>query len=46
MKIPVTCSRCGKRYEVECAYAGKKGKCAACGERMMIPARSMVIFRP
>ncbi len=38
MKIPVTCARCGKRYEVDGAYAGKKGKCATCGERMMIPA--------
>jgi DNA-directed RNA polymerase subunit RPC12/RpoP len=38
MKIAVTCVRCGKRYEVDGAYAGKKGKCAACGERMMIPA--------
>ncbi len=38
MKIPVTCGRCGKQYEVDGAYAGKKGKCAACGERMMIPA--------
>ena len=37
MKIPVSCVRCGKRYEVDGAYAGKKGKCAACGERMMIP---------
>jgi DNA-directed RNA polymerase subunit RPC12/RpoP len=38
LKIPVTCVRCGKRYEVDGVYAGKKGKCAACGERMMIPA--------
>lgn len=37
MKISVTCVRCGKRYEVDGAYAGKKGKCATCGERMMIP---------
>ena len=37
MKISVTCVRCGKRYEVDGAYAGKKGKCAACGERMIIP---------
>jgi hypothetical protein len=37
MKIPVTCARCGKRYEVDGAYAGKRGKCATCGERMTIP---------
>jgi DNA-directed RNA polymerase subunit RPC12/RpoP len=38
LKIAVKCARCGKRYEVDGAYAGKKGKCAACGERMMIPS--------
>jgi hypothetical protein len=37
MKIPVTCASCGKRYEVDDAYAGKRGKCAACGARMTIP---------
>jgi hypothetical protein len=37
MKIPVTCANCGKRYEVDGAYAGKRGKCAACGARMAIP---------
>jgi DNA-directed RNA polymerase subunit RPC12/RpoP len=37
LKIPVSCVRCGKRYEVDGAHAGKKGKCATCGERMMIP---------
>jgi ribosomal protein L37E len=37
MKIPVTCARCGKRYEVDGAFAGKKGKCASCGARMTIP---------
>ena len=37
MKIPVTCASCGKRYEVDGAYAGKRGKCAACGARMAIP---------
>ena len=37
MKIPVTCATCGKRYEVDDAYAGKRGKCAACGARMAIP---------
>jgi hypothetical protein len=37
MKIPVTCKSCGKRYEVDGTYAGKRGKCANCGERMMIP---------
>jgi hypothetical protein len=37
MKIPVTCANCGKRYEVDGAYAGKRGKCAACGARMTFP---------
>jgi hypothetical protein len=37
MKIPVICASCGKRYEVDGAYAGKRGKCAACGARMTIP---------
>ena len=35
--IPITCTRCGKRYEVDAAFAGKRGKCASCGERMTIP---------
>ena len=37
MKIPVACASCGKRYEVDGAHAGKRAKCAACGERMIIP---------
>ena len=37
MKIPITCTRCGKRYEVDTAFAGKRGKCASCGEHMTIP---------
>jgi len=37
MKIPVICARCGKRYEVDRAFAGKTGKCATCGARMTIP---------
>jgi hypothetical protein len=36
MKIPVTCATCGKRYEVDGAYAGKRGKCAICGAPMTI----------
>jgi DNA-directed RNA polymerase subunit RPC12/RpoP len=39
MKIPVTCTRCGKRYEVEQAHAGKSGTCASCGQRMTIPPK-------
>jgi hypothetical protein len=46
MKIPVTCERCGKRYEVDGAYAGKRGKCAACGERMTIPGADYTAFSP
>jgi DNA-directed RNA polymerase subunit RPC12/RpoP len=37
MKIPVTCMRCNQRYDVDAAHAGKKAKCATCGERMVIP---------
>jgi hypothetical protein len=37
MKIPITCTRCGKQYEVDETFAGKRGKCASCGERMTIP---------
>ena len=45
MKIPVTCVRCGKRYEVDGAYAGRKGKCAACGERIISGTRPLLPLR-
>jgi hypothetical protein len=43
MRIPITCPQCGKRYEVDGALAGKRGKCMACGARMAIPGKSEVI---
>jgi DNA-directed RNA polymerase subunit RPC12/RpoP len=46
MKIPVTCARCGKRYEVDATFAGKRGKCATCGERMTIPDEDQATSAP
>ena len=46
MKIPVTCASCGKRYEVDGAYAGKRGKCANCGARMTIPGEDHAATSP
>jgi hypothetical protein len=46
MKIPVTCESCGKRYEVDGAYAGKRGKCATCGARMTIPGEDHATSAP
>jgi DNA-directed RNA polymerase subunit RPC12/RpoP len=46
MKIPVTCARCGKEYAVDEAFAGKRGKCATCGERMTIPGEIQAASRP
>jgi DNA-directed RNA polymerase subunit RPC12/RpoP len=46
MKIPVTCATCGKRYEVDGAYAGKRGKCATCGARMTIPSEDHAASSP
>jgi hypothetical protein len=37
MKISVACTSCGKRYEVDEAYSGKRGKCSTCGHSMTIP---------
>jgi DNA-directed RNA polymerase subunit RPC12/RpoP len=46
MRIQFTCSRCGKRYEVDGALAGKRGKCATCGSRLMIPGDDQVVSPP
>ena len=46
MRIPVTCASCGKRYEVDGAYAGKRGKCASCGARMTIPGENQAPTAP
>jgi hypothetical protein len=46
MKIRVTCASCGKQYEVDGAFAGKRGKCAACGARMTIPGEDHAASSP
>jgi hypothetical protein len=46
MKIPITCTRCGKRYEVDTTFAGKRAKCASCGERMTIPDNDLAAPSP
>lgn len=37
MSIAVTCS-CGKSFRVKDEYAGRRGKCPACGVAVTIPA--------
>ena len=36
MAIVVTC-RCGKKYQLKDALAGKRAKCTACGQKMRVP---------
>src|SRR5882757_6543538 len=37
MGILFACEGCGKRYEVDEAHAGKRGKCSGCGRPMIVP---------
>ncbi len=37
MTIPVTCTGCGRKYEVDGSFRGKRGKCAGCGHVLVIP---------
>jgi hypothetical protein len=36
MKIAFECRVCGKPYEVDAAQAGRRGRCAKCGEEMTV----------
>lgn len=38
MKIAFACEGCGKRYEVDGSKAGRRGRCANCGNEMTVPA--------
>jgi ribosomal protein S27E len=38
MSIAFTCSSCGKKYTVKDEFAGKRVKCAACNNTMVLPA--------
>lgn len=38
MKISVTCGGCGKSYAVDPANAGRRGRCARCGEEFTVPS--------
>ncbi len=40
MKIAIQCGQCGKQYKVKPELAGKKVKCQACGEKILVPAGS------
>ncbi len=37
MAIPIQCDRCGKRYRVKEALAGRRVRCKECGQRMTVP---------
>ena len=37
MSIEVSCDRCGRRYAVKDAQAGKRGKCLYCGAAVTVP---------
>jgi hypothetical protein len=37
MKIAFACQSCGKRYEVDSSKAGRRGRCAGCGQEMTVP---------
>jgi DNA-directed RNA polymerase subunit RPC12/RpoP len=36
--IEFSCHSCGKEFSVKDELAGKKGKCAACGEAIVVPS--------
>lgn len=38
MSIKTKCDGCGKSYQVDDKFAGKKAKCKACGQVMVVPA--------
>jgi hypothetical protein len=38
MSIQVSCAGCGKSYRVDDRFAGKRAKCKACGNEMLVPA--------
>ena len=38
MPIAFACENCGRHYQVDDTFAGKKGKCKACGHRLLIPS--------
>ena len=37
MVVEFTCERCGKRFQIEERYGGKRGRCSQCGHVMRIP---------
>ena len=42
MAIDVTCLSCGKTMQLPDRYAGKKGKCPACGAILQVPAAAAI----
>jgi hypothetical protein len=44
MAIQVTCKNCNKQLRVKDEYAGRKGKCPACGGVIQIPAAEPDLF--
>ena len=40
MSITFQCERCGKAFDVDGRFAGKKGRCKQCGTVMLIPANA------
>jgi hypothetical protein len=42
MLIVLDCPGCGKRYEIDAAFAGKKSRCKQCGEVFRVPVPSAV----
>src|SRR6476660_9932428 len=44
MAIQVTCEKCGKQLRVKDEYAGRKGKCPACGAVIQIPQAEPEVF--
>ena len=40
MAIPTTCPHCGKTSQIKEKYAGRRGKCPKCGERIRVARRA------
>lgn len=45
-RITVACPTCHKSFHISAAYAGKQGRCSACGTKISIPAGTATVRPP
>jgi DNA-directed RNA polymerase subunit RPC12/RpoP len=46
MLLIFRCNRCGREFQVEDRYQGRKGRCKDCGQVMMIPRPAFQVIAP